>query len=232
MLIDFLNRDSLSFFERWLLFSVPDALLCQIFDAIHLADLHRLGRVSTSLYCLFMRYRATRWDIVNFLGLWSTHPTDFMRSLSISGGVISGSQALRFMDRENPSASSDLDIFMRVEGMASFGKMLSRGGYTIHVRDRHTVLLARGRGIEDLDSHISSLVKSRRFSRTLDMPSIICVYDCLKPLLGANGRTRCMLNVQLVLLNSDPIEFIVQDFHSSRFSIFLSLALPLTRIRT
>ena len=122
------------------------------------------------------------------------------------------------MDRQPASPASDLDIFMRVGGMSTFGKMLSDDGYTIRVRNRQTLRGVGTQPLKDLDSHIQALIRTRRFRKTLGRRSIVGVYDCLKASPGINGAPPTTLNVQIILVNTDPARFIMEDFHSSKSS--------------
>ncbi|KAF6751205.1 hypothetical protein DFP72DRAFT_816870 [Ephemerocybe angulata] len=195
----------ISEFERWLI-DVDLEVKFVLLTSLSPIDLHRLSLTSSILYSQVAHYRSIAWSLSRFLGNWFDTPDDFMRMLEWTGGVISGSQAIRFMSRLKPSPRSDLDIFLRVAGLPEMFRWLVAEGYQAK--------WTNGRYIDKFVKRIIQLPSLRLIGDTRSKPSMIAVYDFHRN-SPVRGKQALPSKVQLVVITSDPIRFIIRDFHST-----------------
>ncbi|KAJ3535570.1 hypothetical protein NMY22_g6423 [Coprinellus aureogranulatus] len=195
-----------STFER-ILISIPDAIF-KTLGPLKPNEIQRLARCSSILFHIVAFYTDSAWNLPQFLKTWVENPIKFLAVLESCNAVISGSQALRFMDRLPPVLHNDLDIYTRIGGLPTIHRSLTRDGYVAYTRG--------GNQISSIAQHLSYLVSSKRFRRSLCYPGILGVYDYFK-ILPDNTHTGPdpALKVQIIVVNITPMRFIVQRFHST-----------------
>lgn len=185
------------------LICMPASLLNKIFAFCSLNGLLSLSRCSFALYNIFNNYKRSAWNLDTFFARWFNRPREFRRILECGGSIISGSQALQFFDRTY-YRDSDMDIFVRKEGVLLTAHFLESSGYHVQCKrkeDEIYEILTASEGNPILDAFRS---KKGFITAILDYVRIDC----------DNGiqSSRC---VQLLVVNVNPIRFVLFDFHSS-----------------
>jgi hypothetical protein len=131
-----------------------------------------------------------------------------MRALEVTSAVISGSQAVNFMDRRPPDENRDLDIFVHVSDFQRLGQFVLSQNYRYDANSslHSTVSYA------NLEGRKERILSNRwRLERCRERKSIVAV-------LNFYARPpRRFHQVQLVVVAVDPIRFIITRFHSSAY---------------
>ncbi|TFK18559.1 hypothetical protein FA15DRAFT_660589 [Coprinopsis marcescibilis] len=156
---------------------------------------------------IVLDYVRRAWSVDTFLQLWFDKPRLFRYRLGLSGGVISGSQVLRFMDRELPYPGSDLDILVRIGGAVELHECLVLFGYK-----------RRGkRGDDDRDRYgcISRIFRKAAKAENRIKPEKngileVINYSKLRP----NSVNQETLKVQMIVVAQPPIQHIMLTYHS------------------
>ncbi|KAF6755987.1 hypothetical protein DFP72DRAFT_306623 [Ephemerocybe angulata] len=199
---------SLSQLERFLLRS-PESTWRRICHLLTKPELGRLGQTSNVLSEYVSIYTQEAWDINDFLGTWFSDPCVFRSALAYAGAVITGSQALRYLDRLHPSNSSDLDIVTRLGGAMTLCLYLQEQGYTRVARtfDR----------LDDypLVTDLLSMASSKRFCSGGGSHGILGIFDFVKPHFQRRLEDLPNLKVQVIVVTQNPIEHIVLTYHST-----------------
>ncbi|KAF6747813.1 hypothetical protein DFP72DRAFT_821264 [Ephemerocybe angulata] len=199
----------LSPFERFLA-SSQITLHAKLFDRMPAGDLMRLSKTSTVLREVMEIYQQKRWNIDRFLGCWFWDSGTFRATLARTGAVISGSQALRFMDRLGPSPRSDLDIITRVGGVLALTRYVESHGYTRVERPRNPN--------EDypLIADVLSMTTSNNFCVGGGTDGIIDIFDFERPTSGDISRFSPVLKVQIIAVAQNPVHHLIYTYHSSK----------------
>jgi hypothetical protein len=205
---------SASAFERYLL-AVPDHVRHSVFRHLSPPNLYSLARTSTTVYHLVKLYERVAWCLPRYIHSWFINPVGFMRTLEATSAVISGSQAVNFMDRRPPNLNKDLDIFVHVGGCERLGAFLISQGYQYHSESSNST-----DSYANLDSDAVCLLQNGwRMQLCRDKKRIVTVLN----FFGApRGYTR---QVQLIVVAVDPIRFILTRFHSSECTYMLNISL-------
>ncbi|PPQ87265.1 hypothetical protein CVT26_003247, partial [Gymnopilus dilepis] len=134
---------------------------------------------------------------------WFSDVLEFRRVLRRSGAVISGSFALQYFDRSF-YAESDMDMFVRIGGVGPLCEFIRSQGYASvgHSHDYDECVAEGG-------AHI---IKAALNITSFEDP-LLGVYTFQKFVVWASGRVD-ILQVQVVVVDTEPIEHILFDFHS------------------
>ncbi|KAF5325801.1 hypothetical protein D9611_000602 [Ephemerocybe angulata] len=198
----------LSTIEKFLLLS-SNSLRNQLFLWLSKPDIVQLSCASSILKEYATIYSEGAWNINTFLEPWFQPPTIFRGVMAVSGAVVSGSQALRFFDRQSPNIACDLDIYVRLAGAMTIIVYLLESGY------RRDVQL-RGGGYPLL-SDLQSLSTTKRFCSGGGPQGLLAVFDFDKP-----GPGSTMLKAQVIVLAQDPIHHVLHNFHSTLVMNFIT----------
>lgn len=193
-----------SVFERYLI-TLPDRLRHRLFETLPLPALFSLSQTSTFVYFLVKLYERMAWNLPRFLCAWFKNPVGFMHVLEVTSAVISGSQAIGFMDRLRPIPHKDLDIFVDVEGFERLGSFIVSQGYSYH----QGMSLASTNSYANLKGKKDIVFGNRwRLERCRDAKTIVAV-------LNFFGPHYLFKQVQVIVVAVDPVRFILTRFHSS-----------------
>jgi hypothetical protein len=197
-----------SLLERWLL-SMDDDLRIYVLWFVDPVDLVHLSATSLVVHALIWYYRTQVWDINRFLELWFPYPESFVHQLTLTSAVISGSQVIRFFDRLPPSPDSDLDIFTRVAGVVHLGQYLFDLGF---------IMVTEGKKSDKYDrsfrQQVLRVTQGDKLERSSAGYNILSVFNFV--IASDDEDIEPLLKVQLIVVNSDPIDFIIHSFHSSK----------------
>ncbi|PPQ66494.1 hypothetical protein CVT26_011182 [Gymnopilus dilepis] len=199
-----------SSFEMFLLRACP-AVVLQLFDSMELLTLINISASSRALRRLFLSYAQRVWDPAKRFRRWFPNVLEFRRVLRSEDAVISGSFALQFFDRSF-YVESDMDIFVRIAGVTGLCGFITSQGYRYQGRPLGYVLDALGRS-----AHIAKAAKN---VTSFEDP-LLAVYNFQKFVASETGRVE-VLRVQVVVVDTDPVEHILFDFHSTVVMNFIT----------
>ncbi|KAF6745502.1 hypothetical protein DFP72DRAFT_824352 [Ephemerocybe angulata] len=201
-------------FEKFLLRMKPSRRM-HLFDSMAISDFVSLASASSLLKEITDIYKDTAWKIDDFFSMWFNTSLEFRCMLAFTGAIVSGSQAIRFLDRMEPAASSDLDILTRVGGVLSLVNYLEGQGY-------HRVEKKPGRK-EDypLLADIFALSSTAQFCKGGGKNGILEIFDFKKRLFRAiRGVDR--LKVQISVVAQNPIHHMLFSYHSTAVMNYVS----------
>lgn len=110
-----------------------------LFDFMSIQDLLRLSACNSTLQVIVQTYKATAWDIDDFLRSWFQYPTDFRHHLGQADAIMTGLSLFHFLDR-SPRKDSILRIICRPEGVHTLSFWLLLSGYRMKSRGRNVSL--------------------------------------------------------------------------------------------
>ena len=206
-------------FERFLLSSSNDLL--NAFFAVWPVDLiFRIRRLSTVVFCAIEAYRVRTWHPIHVLQpFFSDSFRSFLNTLDKCDGVVSGSQVVQLLQRRPfTDRGSDLDIFIPRHGLLAMGRWLKRNGYVYQASTRKHVLfdveairsasIALGFNHDGSDVYPTSREAPKfstyHFIRRFESPDTV-FFEEAKYFL-----------VQLVVVDTQPVQYIINNFHSSK----------------
>ncbi|KAF6758167.1 hypothetical protein DFP72DRAFT_845134 [Ephemerocybe angulata] len=202
-----MDKGGLSILEQVVARSPPSAqksVSHALFDALSPPDLGYLSCTSTTMSECVRSYREVAWDIVSFLSHWFIGAPDvyaFLDVLELAGAVVSGSQILRFLDRDRPLVDSDLDVITRIGGALRLIDFLGSIGYTgVEVKHEYPI-----------DPSVFGISSTRSFAKGGGDQGILHVMDFVKP-ISRHDCTSC--KVQVVVVAQHPVEHIIHTYHS------------------
>ena len=214
---------TISTIERFFVKASP-ALNAVVLFHLSKPDLNRLSRANLLLHTIIQRYMREVWDITEFLQSWfPNRVTDFRMELARTGAVATGSQILRFFDRQPPDPKCDLDVLTRVGGVLDLALYLESQGYhRIHCN----LMRAATHGVDEypLLSFVFSLTSSWKFLTGGGKTGIVDIIDYVKtvPIItfSTSGEVQQQSEevthkVQLIAVLQPPIEHILYGYHSS-----------------
>ncbi|KAF6742988.1 hypothetical protein DFP72DRAFT_829185 [Ephemerocybe angulata] len=205
----------LAHIERFLILPDP-RIRTRLLDGLTIPDVLQLGKTSSIIRDVVDLYVQTRWNIEQFLGMWFGDPASFRATLAFTGAVVSGSQALRFMDRLPPAPKSDLDIVTRVGGVTALARFLESSGYTLverepHPQDKYPMLI-----------DVLSITSSKRFCNGGGKDGIIEIFDFERPTYGRLNQYTPVTKVQIIAVSQHPVHHIVYTYHSTAVMNYIS----------
>ncbi|KAL7281164.1 hypothetical protein ACG7TL_004472 [Trametes sanguinea] len=200
----------LSAIELFLLGS--EASIVETFFAHWTPDvIFRLRQLSSSMRLATEAYCARRWDVNAFLGRWFHFVPTFLKVLDDCGGVVSGSEAQQFFDRES-YRGRDLDVYVPLHGLLRMGRWIKEQGFLYHATaDRHPLFDVAavmftsyvGVGAISLPSQFPT------------KPSTFAAFNFARPLHHSMPEWLKGMHIQLIAVPCNPVEFIVNNFHST-----------------
>lgn len=142
------------------------------------------------------------WDLNAYFRDW--FDTKELRSiLHRCNAIISGSQALSFFNRER-YPDSDLDFFVRLGGVQELTDWLERQGYVecmVEAVDTYDVVTDR----------VTEIATKCVGNHSSPDHTLLGVVNFLK----VRDPGRVEYRVQVVIVDTEPIEHVLFDFHSS-----------------
>ncbi|PPQ84650.1 hypothetical protein CVT26_004334 [Gymnopilus dilepis] len=203
----------LSTFEIFLLQLRPP-LLEYILNRFEVKSIIAVSRASTTLHAIFTWYSGITWDPTRRLRRWFVDTLAFRRLLYRTNAVVSGSFALQLFDRSYYDRS-DMDLYARTAGVEDIRHWLSTQGYrsTEEISSPYDYLS----GIDHRRPHVVKAV----MNKTSYNDPLLAVYNFKKLIASADGYIE-ILRVQLIVVDTDPVEHILYDFHSTAVMNFIT----------
>jgi hypothetical protein len=187
-------------------------LTFRLLSTMNPVDICFLSCTSSFVWSIVDTYKSEIWSISRFLSPWFNSVDRFRGSLAKNGAVVSGSQALRFFQREDPDFDSDLDVIVRVGGVLSLSMALFREGYVQLSRSGARVNLSY-----PLCAELFAVTSQSSFMLGGKKTGILDVIDFVRSdthISPASAR-EATFKVQLIVVAQDPVEHIIMSYHSS-----------------
>ncbi len=188
--------------------------------------LMKIRRLSSATFYAIEAYFCRQWNVQNHLRRWVTNVPDFLSQLNTCNGLISGSEALSFFDRRR-FVGHDLDIYLPVHGLLPMGRFLTAYGYayqpssTAHLLfDAAAVLFSasqNGMGGGRADGRSGRRATRPDHKSQHDPGYGFSTFNFVRP-IPPNFPPTYGCHVQLIGVACDPMEFIINNFHSSKWS--------------
>jgi len=165
------------------------------------------SKTSSRIRQTILNYMSYQWNLKRHFKSWFRE--DLKSILHRCNAIISGSQALQFFNRER-YLDSDTDFFVRLGGVRELSDWLQQQGYVIINSDKEYYSLC--------DRLVQLSLKCATNETTFER-SILGVIYFVKAGENERDRTVTHYRVQIVIVDADPIEHILYDFHSSKFKL-------------
>jgi hypothetical protein len=169
-----------------------------------IGDLTKLISTSKQLLRIIRRYQRYTWDFPAFLKAWFMFPHSFLAKMELTGTVATGWQPLRFLDRLPPLPERGIELGVRIAGVLPIGRHLLAEGYSLDaapdpaLSDQHLVAMV----MDTILKHIIPLEEEHTSILSLSFTK-----RAGSPLAG--GTREDVLKVNIVVTDTDPIDFIM-----------------------
>lgn len=181
----------------------------------------RLRQLSSSMLLAVEAYCSRHWDLESFLTHWFTEPTAFLNKLSECDGIVSGSEAQQFFGRCE-FRGHDLDVYVPFHGLLGMGRWLREEGFVFQSSaDKHPLFDVAALMFT---SHVGRASVGLR-PMFPGKPLAFGAFNFVRPRHWRNTRpfTPPGGHVQIIAVPENPVNFIINSFHSSE-SYMLSAA--------
>ncbi|KAI9069262.1 hypothetical protein FKP32DRAFT_1543823, partial [Trametes sanguinea] len=183
-----------AFFAGW----TPDLIL-------------RLRPLSSSMRLAIEAYCARQWDIDMFLARWFEFVPGFLKVLDQCDGVVSGSEAQQFFGRQ-AFRGRDLDIYVPLHGLMQMGRWLKEQGFVYHATaDKHPLFDVAA---VMFTSHVGIGAASISSGALMKLPPF-APFNFARAHHSTLPAWLTGMHVQLIAVPCNPVEFIVNHFHST-----------------
>lgn len=206
-------QDSTSAFERFLL-GAPEAVVDRFFSSWSPDLIMRLRALNSNVFLGIEAYVARAWNIEKSFDRWFFHVGAFLRTLDLCDGIVSGSEAQQHLGRHE-YRGRDLDIYLPYHGLLRMGRWLKQQGFLYQPSgSRHLFF--------DAAAVMAASAVGRDFAgytgARSDAASTFSTFNFVRPLdnahrsIGMDG-----VQVQLIVVRQDPVQFLIEKFHSSEY---------------
>ncbi|PIL26209.1 hypothetical protein GSI_11964 [Ganoderma sinense ZZ0214-1] len=216
-----LTKTLLSPFELLLLTPRPEAIddICFCWTPEVLLKIRQL---SSAAFYAIEAYFCRQMNIHHHMRRWVPNVQEFFHQLTLCDGLISGSEALSFLDRRR-FIGHDLDIYLPPHGVLAMGRFLKSCGYVYQAPsgthlmfDAAAMLLTSRNSLNGRKPGASSAKRpTHKQRKTQQRPGyVVPTFDFVRPMppgLSYSYGT----HVQLMAVPCDPMEFIINNFHST-----------------
>ncbi|KAJ7829047.1 hypothetical protein B0H13DRAFT_1916682 [Mycena leptocephala] len=167
-------------------------------------DITVFSATSYVAHGLIKHYCELVWDVDTYFQPWFRDGTEKLRNaLRQSGAIVSGSQIIQFFDRTK-YPGSDMDIFLRIGGVLNMTRWLTAQGYHLDAKTEGYGCL-----------HRALLRTTTRILLPNSVPNrpIRAVYNYHRYV--ASTTSVYYQKIQLVVVDINPVQHVLFDFHSS-----------------
>ncbi|KAI1786566.1 hypothetical protein LXA43DRAFT_1064998 [Ganoderma leucocontextum] len=217
-----ISQTLLSQFERLLLGehtkTIDNICFCWTPDV-----LLKIRRLSTSTFYAVEAYFCHQWNVNRHLRRWFYDVPHFLRHLGDCDGMVAGSEAMTFFDRRR-FLGQDLDIYVPLHGILPMGRFLKTQGYVFQPSsEKHLWFDAAAMVFMTSQNDTRGLQSTTATFKDASNPYRECPHDAgcgfsmfnfirtIRPDLPTTYGS----HVQLIGVLCDPMEFIVNSFHST-----------------
>ena len=204
-------------FERFLLAS-PNAVVEAFFARWPVDLIFRLRVLNTTLLCVVEAYRVRVWSPVPILMPFFADVRSFLLMLDKCGAVVSGSQVVRLLQRHPfPDTGSDLDVFLPRHGLLQMGRWLKKHGYRYEVSG-HKHALFDVEAIRSASVSIGVNPDGTDAYPCNPQASRFATYQFTRQVATSTASASLpqIYVVQLVVVEPGPVQYIINNFHSSK----------------
>ncbi|PPQ97060.1 hypothetical protein CVT26_001242 [Gymnopilus dilepis] len=199
---------NLSPFEYFLL-RASTSVTCRLLQHVDILSLVSLSRTSKQLHSVYEWFAEMAWDPSWRYRQWFVHIKAFKRLLRRCNAVVSGSFALQFFERRR-YVGSDMDIYLRCAGVKEFCVWLKNEGY---------------RNVDGNSSYVRTNFPEDTLRalapRNSKRNPLLGVHTFQRMLGSASGHIEVQ-RVQVIVVDTDPVEHILFHFHSTAVMNFLA----------
>ncbi|PIL33118.1 hypothetical protein GSI_04567 [Ganoderma sinense ZZ0214-1] len=181
----------------------------------------KLRSLSSSLFFAVEAYASRKWNINTHLRRWFHDVPDFLRKLTACDAVVSGSEAVSFFDRHS-FHGHDLDIYVPLHGLLPLGRYLKFYGFAYQATSRsHPLFDAAAMMLPSslrypLPPSAQSITHGQRsegrHASRQDATYTFATFNFVRSVGRNSVRGH---HVQLIAVSCDPIEYIINNFHST-----------------
>ncbi len=205
-------------FEFFLL-STDASILDAIFGFLPPDELVLLRRVSRRTAAAVDYYMTRAWNVSTFLAPWFHHPfiSDFLEQIDQWNAVVSGSAALRFLDRSPPLPGSDLDIYVPLSGLLELGRWIQQHGYVYVPRGAGPLFYFDVAALTLPGRWMAKQKTNQPWYNVLGFSTVFEVFDFERtdiPPPSPHAVPQRRPKIQLIAVERDPREHLL-TFHSS-----------------
>ncbi|KAI1789224.1 hypothetical protein LXA43DRAFT_893230 [Ganoderma leucocontextum] len=185
--------------------------------------LMKIRRLSTSTFYAVEAYFCRQWNVNIHLRRWFGDVPHFLRQLGDCDGLVAGSEALTFFDRRR-FLGNDLDVYLPPHGVLPMGRYLKTYGYVFQPSSGEhlwfdaaaMLFLTSQHGIR-VPQYTGTNAKSasnKQHTPKHNPGYGFSTFDFIRP-SRADLPATYGTHVQLIGVNCDPMEFIINNFHST-----------------
>ena len=175
----------------------------------------KIRRLSSAMFYAIEAYFCRRMDIIHHMRRWFPNVPRFLHHLSVCDGLVSGSEALAFLDRR--FHGQNLDIYLPIHGVLPMGRFLKTCGY-IYQAESNTHLMFDASAVMFSSRHAlrGSIAdgSGAKHGKKYNSGYSFTTFDFVRPLPFGLPFTHGS-HVKLIGVACNPMEFIVNNFHSS-----------------
>ncbi|KDR81138.1 hypothetical protein GALMADRAFT_136184 [Galerina marginata CBS 339.88] len=194
---------------------MSNSLILRLFSFFDSDTIVLVGKVCVRLRAVYRWVCNQVWNPNRIYENWFAKSSkQFRYQLHHTGAVVSGSVALQFFDRVH-YPDSDMDVFVRVAGAEQICHWIHRQGYRYGYELTDTYY-AEGIDSELKGAHEKCVTNSSSFEN-----AVLAVHNFTKLVAWKDGSVNLM-TVQVVVVDVDPIEHVLFDFHSSVVMNFIT----------
>lgn len=187
--------------------------------------------LNKSMFYAVEAYKMRHWDIERFLARWFPNPALFLSVLHQSDGIISGSEAMQFFRTgKRTFRGNDLDIYVPYHGLLTMGRFVRRSGFIYQPAaypffDAAVLMFTAMNNDSTVRARCGSPPSTPNKPKTFDFSCPASQH--FGPLRGGK--------LQIIGVPGNPIEWIINNFHSSEFgslemSVLVDNALSLAAV--
>ena len=200
-----------SYIEIFIEFCTSDLLL-HFMSFWDIPSIFSMQKTCRKIRCACEIYIASTWSLSPFFDNWF-NTKELQQILHKCNAIISGSQALQFFSRER-YPDCDTDFFVRLGGAKELISWLLCQGY---IESEQNTDYDDGNIFDDVMELSAKCIEDRSSCHH----AVLGVYNFFRNKQAADGGTAKIYQVQVVVVDTDPIEHVLFDFHSSKFLSFL-----------
>lgn len=199
-------------------------LVEELFSHLPPNAIFQLRLVNSSFFYAVESYRVRVWRPARILKRFFSDVPQFLRQLELYDGIVSGAHVLHFLRRTtNTRDDADLEVIIPSHGLLKLGRWLMKQGYVFryganqhHFFEVEAFRLAtRTLHPDQVDYSIATAVQTAAFT-CFEVFRFVRSTDETGHLI----RAVYPLSLHLVVVLGDPVNFIVNNYHSSELLFF------------
>ncbi|KDR72124.1 hypothetical protein GALMADRAFT_213556 [Galerina marginata CBS 339.88] len=194
---------------------MPNSLILHFLSFFDSDSIILVGKVSVRLRAVYRWFCNQAWNPCKVYEDWFAQSArQFRYQLHHTGAIVSGSIALQFFDRVQ-YPNSDMDIFVRTGGAEYICQWILCEGYR-YGHDLSDTYYGQVVDAELKGANQKCVTNSSSFEN-----AVLAVHNFTK-LVGRRDGSVHLMTVQVIVVDVDPVEHVLFDFHSSAVMNFIT----------